>query len=206
MSLDVIGAGFGRTGTLSLKLALEELGFVKCHHMTEVFQNPDQAPKFLAAARGETVDWEEVFKGYRAMVDFPGCAFWRELAEAFPQGKVILSTRDPHGWFKSASETIFQAVQMEIDDPAMKEVTEMGREIVLERTFGGDISEAHAVEAFKAHEEEVKRTIPADRLLVFEAKMGWEPLCDFLGVKVPETPYPRTNSSEEFQTKMARRK
>lgn len=199
MSLDVIGAGFGRTGTLSLKLALEELGFVKCHHMTEVFQNSDQAPHFLAAARGEKVNWEEVFKGYRAMVDFPGCHFWRELADAFPQAKVILSTRDPHSWFKSASETIFQAVQMEPEDPDMRRVSEMAREIVLDRTFGGNISEAHAVEVFKAHEEEVKRTIPADRLLVFEAKMGWEPLCDFLGVKVPETPYPRTNSSEEFK-------
>ncbi|MAB14601.1 sulfotransferase family protein [Parvibaculum sp.] len=206
MSLDVIGAGFGRTGTLSLKQALEELGFVKCHHMTEVFQNPDQAPLFLAAARGETVDWETVFKGYRAMVDFPGCSFWRELSEAFPQAKVVLSTRDPQSWFKSASETIFQAVQMQVDDPVMKQVSEMAREIVLEKTFGGDISEAHAVEVFKAHEAEVKRAIPADRLLVFEAKMGWEPLCDFLGVKVPETPYPRTNSSEEFQANMAGRK
>ena len=206
MSLDVIGAGFGRTGTLSLKMALEELGFVKCHHMTEVFQNPDQAPHFLEAARGEKVDWEAVFKGYRAMVDFPGCHFWRELADAFPQAKVVLSTRDPHSWFKSASETIFQAVQMQVEEPGMKEVTEMAREIVLDRTFGGDLSEAHAVEVFKAHEAEVKRAIPADRLLVFEAKMGWEPLCDFLGVAVPETPYPRTNSSEEFKTHLAQRK
>ena len=206
MSLDVIGAGFGRTGTLSLKMALEELGFVKCHHMTEVFQNPDQAPKFLAAARGETVDWEEIFEGYRAMVDFPGCYFWRELAEAFPKAKVVLSTRDPHSWFKSASETIFQAMQMKVEDPVMKPVVEMAREIVFNKTFGEDISEAHAVEVFNAHLEEVKRSIPADRLLVFEAKMGWEPLCDFLGVKVPATPYPRTNSSEEFQANMAERK
>ena len=205
MSLDVIGAGFGRTGTLSLKMALEELGFVKCHHMTEVFQNPGQAKHFLAAARGETVDWEEVFKGYRAMVDFPGCHFWRELAEAFPKARVVLSTRDPHRWFKSASETIFQAMQMEVDDPAMKQVSEMAREIVLDKTFGGDISEAHAVEVFKAHEEEVKRAIPADRLLVFEAKMGWEPLCAFLGVAVPATDYPRTNSSEEFKTHLPQR-
>lgn len=205
MSLDVIGAGFGRTGTLSLKMALEELGFVKCHHMTEVFQNPDQAPHFLAAARGEQVNWEELFKGYRAVVDFPGCHFWRELADAFPQAKVILSTRDPHSWFKSASETIFQAVQMEPEDPGMRRVSEMAREIVLDRTFGGDISEAHAVEVFKAHEEEVKRSIPAERLLVFEAKMGWEPLCDFLGVKVPETPYPRSNSTEEFKDVLKQR-
>ena len=119
---------------------------------------------------------------------------------------MVLSTRDPQSWFKSASETIFQAVQMQVDDPVMKQVSEMAREIVLEKTFGGDISEAHAVEVFKAHEAEVKRAIPADRLLVFEAKMGWEPLCDFLGVKVPETPYPRTNSSEEFQANMAGRK
>jgi len=201
MSLDVIGAGFGRTGTLSLKLALEELGFVKCHHMIEVFQNPDQAPVFQTAARGETVDWSALYEGYRATVDWPGCYFWRELAEAFPQAKVILSTRDPHSWFKSASETIFQAMNMETDDPAIGGVTAMARELVFERTFGGDISEAHAVEVFNAHLAEVKRNIPAERLLVFKAKQGWGPLCAFLGVEVPDKPYPRTNSTEEFNSR-----
>src|SRR6516165_3260381 len=114
MPLDVIGAGFGRTGTLSLKLALEQLGFGPCYHMLEVLQNPSAAGQWEAAADRKAVDWEEVFKGYRATVDWPAATFWRQLADAYPAAKVILSLRDPAAWFASTQATIFKA---NYDDP-----------------------------------------------------------------------------------------
>lgn len=203
MTLSVIGAGFGRMGTLSLKLALEELGFAPCHHMTEVFANPHQAPQWHAAARGEAVDWDALLKGYKALVDWPGCHFWRELAAHFPQAKVVLSTRDHERWYESMANTIFRAVGSELppEGPA-RDVLQMASYVVRDRTFGGNLDKAHVLDVLAAHEAEVKRAIPAHRLLVFNVAEGWDPLCRFLGVPVPETPFPRTNSTEEFQALM----
>ncbi|MEX0840390.1 MAG: sulfotransferase family protein [Parvibaculum sp.] len=199
MSLSVIGAGFGRTGTLSLKLALEQLGFVHCHHMMEVFGNPDQAPVWHAAARGEKVDWDKLLEGYRASVDWPSCYFWRELAAHYPDAKVILSTRDPQRWYKSISQTIFRVMA---DEPPGqgpgRDTLDMAKYVVREKTFGGCTDEAHVLDVLARHEAEVKRTIAPSRLLVFDVAEGWEPLCRFLGVAVPEGPFPRTNSTEEF--------
>ena len=203
MTLSVVGAAFGRMGTLSLKLALEEIGFGPCHHMTEVFARPEQASTWLAAAKGEAVDWDELLKGYKANVDWPSCYFWRELAAHYPDAKVILSTRDPHRWYQSISNTIFPAMNGEIPDvEPVRTVLQMAKYLVTENTFGGDTSEAHVLDVLARHEAEVKRTIPAGRLLVFDVAEGWEPLCAFLGVPVPETPFPRTNSTEEFQARL----
>lgn len=203
MTLSVIGAGFGRMGTLSLKLALEQLGFAPCHHMTEVFANPHQAPQWYAAARGEAVDWDALLKGYKALVDWPGCHFWRELTAHFPDAKVILSTRDHERWYESMTNTIFRAVGSELppEGPA-REVLQMASYVVRDRTFGGNLDKAHVLDVLARHEAEVKRAIPARRLLVFNVSEGWDPLCRFLGVPVPETPFPRTNSTEEFQAHM----
>src|SRR5690606_21852220 len=138
MSLSVIGAGFGRTGTLSLKLALEQLGFAPCHHMTEVFANPDQAATWLAAARGEAVDWDSLLEGYKASVDWPSCHFWRELAAHYPDAKVILSTRDPRRWYESISNTIFPAMKAAAsDEEPVRSVMAMASYLVAEKTFGG---------------------------------------------------------------------
>ena len=104
--LKVIGAGISRTGTFSFKLAMEKLGFTKCHHMMEVVENPTQAPLFIAAAKGEPTDWEDLYQGYQACCDFPSCHFWRELMDAFPTARVVLTVRDPENWYKSMSETI----------------------------------------------------------------------------------------------------
>ncbi|PKQ05062.1 MAG: sulfotransferase family protein [Alphaproteobacteria bacterium HGW-Alphaproteobacteria-12] len=200
MALSVIGAGFGRTGTLSLKLALEQLGFAPCHHMLEVFANPGQAPAWLSAAKGEAVDWDALLSDYKASVDWPSCHFWRELAAHYPEAKVILSTRDPRRWYKSISETIFRAMEGQIPEEGPgRDVMAMARHIVGSKTFGGRTDEAHVLDVFTRHEAEVKRGIPAGRLLVFDVAEGWEPLCRFLGVPVPDAPFPRTNSSEEFQ-------
>lgn len=203
MALSVIGAGFGRTGTLSLKLALEQLGFAPCHHMTEVFANLGQAATWLAAGRGEAVDWDTLLEGYKASVDWPSCHFWRELAAHYPDAKVILSKRDPHRWYKSISNTIFPAMKGDAsDEEPVRTVMTMANDLITRKTFDGDLSEAHVLDVLARHEAEVKRTIAPERLLVFDVAEGWEPLCDFLDVPVPETPFPRTNSTEEFQARL----
>jgi hypothetical protein len=135
MPLEVIGAGFGRTGTLSLKFALERLGFVKCYHMMEVFQHPEHLPWWADAHRGKRVDWERLYQGYRASVDWPSCNLWEEHAALYPNAKVILSTRDPESWYQSVMATIYpSSTRMRTaDDPAMKAAGEWAYEVVVER-------------------------------------------------------------------------
>jgi hypothetical protein len=202
MALELIGAGFGRTGTLSLKSGLERLGLAPCHHMMEVMMNPGQSEVFLAGARGEPVDWDSLFADYRATVDWPACAFWRELCEQYPDAPVLLSVRDPESWYESVSETIFTLLKRSLssDDPEVQARTAMARELIYEGTFGGRIDDKdHVIEVFERHNAEVKATVPPERLLVYEVKQGWEPLCAFLGKPVPDEPFPRTNSTEEFK-------
>lgn len=203
MALQVVGAGLGRTGTLSLKAALEMLGFAPCHHMVEVFAHPEQAAFWLRAAQGEAVDWEEVFADYRANVDWPSCHFYKQLAKAYPQAKVILSRRDPAKWYDSMCETILPAIEQGNKDPARREWSRFINLIISEQTFARDFSRANVIAAFERHNAEVIATIPAERLLVFEAAHGWEPLCKFLGVEIPDTPYPRTNSRDEFKAHLS---
>jgi hypothetical protein len=202
MALKVIGAGLGRTGTFTLKTALEILGFGPCHHMVEVLANPAQVPFWNRAADGEPVDWDEVFAGYDAMVDWPGCHFYAELAERYPDAKVILSHRDPERWYESMSETILKSMQMmgfEHGRPVPADhPMRFGGVIISEKTFGFDYSKDNVIAAFERHVAAVRRTIAPERLLEFEAPQGWEPLCAFLDVPVPDAPFPRTNSREEF--------
>lgn len=200
MPLKLIGAGFGRTATLSLKVALEQIGFGPCYHMAEVMMNPSCAAHWIRAADGDP-DWETVFSGYAATVDFPGCTFWRELSRFYPQAKVLLSVRDPGKWFESTQATIFSenAIRMLSGTP-MREFLEKAAWNV----FGGHIHDRDfMVAAFKQHTADVEREIPKDRLLVYEASQGWEPLCEFLDVPVPDTPFPRVNSREEMAALMA---
>lgn len=200
MPLDVIGAGFGRTGTQTLKLALERLGFDPCHHMTEVLDNPGQLDFWNRAAAGEPVDWEEVYGNYRATVDWPGCHFYAELAERYPRAKVLLSLRDPEEWYASMDQTILVGMrQMRLDQPVPRDhPMYFGAVIVGQQDLGGDLSKDEVIAAFERHNEAVRRTIPADRLLEFRSSDGWEPLCAFLGVPVPGEPFPRTNARENF--------
>lgn len=204
MELKVIGAGFGRTGTLSLKLALDQLGFGPCYHMAELFSHPEHAPLWLALAEGKTRDWSRALEGYHSVVDWPTTYFWREFAAAYPKAKVILTERDTDAWFKSADRTIFQAMKQGLPadaDEIHRAQIAMAKYIVADLTFHNDVSEAHAKEIYRRHNEEVKRTIAADRLLVFDGAQGWAPLCAFLGVPVPSTPYPNTNTTEEFRAR-----
>ena len=201
MALEIIGPRFGRTGTNSLRLALEHLGFGPCHHMFEVRDKPELLPDWEAAARGETVDWDKVFRGYRSQVDWPGARYWRELAQHFPKAKVILSVRDPDAWFDSLQATIapFLAARGTHPSPHVNAIAEMGHRAIEVEIFDNRLSDRdHATRVFRKHIAEVQSEIPAQRLLTFDLRDGWQPLCDFLEVEVPDIAFPKTNSSKEF--------
>ena len=183
-----------------MKMALEQLGFDPCYHMMEVFKNPDFAAHWKNAAFGADMDCDEVFKGYKATVDWPACSYWKELADFYPDAKVVLSVRDPIKWHESTQNTIFSEQMMKrgTEGPPNENRDGMMKKI-LGDTFDGRVAERdHAIAVFNAHTEEVKRTISPDRLLVYEVGEGWDRLCAFLGVDVPDTDYPRTNSTDEF--------
>jgi uncharacterized FlaG/YvyC family protein len=199
MPLSVIGAGFGRTGTMSLKLALEQLGFGPCYHMMEVFKNPKAPGYWEAVADGETPDWELIFEGYRATVDWPNATYYAELAEAYPQSKVILTKRDPETWFKSTQATIFKRDVTNPTDDFERMISKVIGRLFDHRMHDRD----HVIGVFERHNAEVVRRIPSERLLVYEVAEGWEPLCAFLGVPIPEGGMPKVNSTEEFQARLA---
>ena len=194
MGLQVIGAGLGRTGTASLKVALEKLGLGRCYHMSEVLAKPEDMGHWIDAAGGSP-DWDRLFADFGATVDFPACIYWRELTDYYPAAKVVLSVRDPERWYRSTQETILS--------PRFWNFTKGGPfgamcEQTIERFFGGEMHDRdHLIAAFNRHVEAVKRDIPPERLLVFEAKQGWAPLCEFLEVPAPAEPFPHVNSEEE---------
>jgi hypothetical protein len=207
----VIGAGFGRTGTLSLRTALEQLGFGPCHHMLEVMNRPGQLRPWLRAAKGDP-DWDALLSGYDSCVDWPTAAYWKELADHYPQAKVILTVREPERWVASMQATILaQRARRETlrgrvavllsallgtDLAVFNEMTNL---ITNERVFGGRMDDPeYLLKAFDAHVAEVRATIPADRLLNYEVRQGWEPLCAFLDVPVPDEPFPNVNDGEQF--------
>ena len=201
MALKVVGTGFGRTGTNSLKLALEQLGFGPCHHMFEIRDNPDQLPFWQAAARGEIPDWDEVFANYAACVDWPAARFWREISAHYPDAKVLHSVRSEDSWIKSVHATIYPAMRdrTELEPGAVRDRLGMAYEIVVAQTFDGRLDDRdHALAVFRAHTEDVRREIPSDRLLIYDVAEGWKPLCRFLGVAVPDSPFPRANTAAAF--------
>ncbi len=200
MSLSVIGAGFGRTGTMSLKKALETLGLSPCHHMEELFRNPWQLPFWERAAKGKKVDWSGVFQGYSASVDWPSAHYWKELAAFYPESKVVLSVRPPELWWESFSATIKMLLEVkdQIPDEYPRAVIDMADGIIREQTFGGSLDKDAVLAAFQQRIDDVKRTIPPERLLIFEVTQGWQPLCQYLDVPVPDEPFPRTNAKVEF--------
>jgi hypothetical protein len=194
MALKLIGAGLGRTGTLSLKLALEQLGFGPCYHMAEVLMDPSRGPDWLRAAGGQS-DWNTIFNGYAATVDYPGCMFWRQLIQFYPSAKVLLSVRNPHEWFDSALQTIFSEEQ---NAPFVTSVLGEFFKKVVFSAYGDRIHDRDfMIAAFQRHNDEVEQVVPRDRLLVYEVTQGWPPLCKFLGVPIPDLPFPRINSREE---------
>ncbi len=199
MALRVIGAGLGRTGTASLKQALERLGFGPCYHMMEVLGGGEQRDRRIAQwdaiSRGETPDWPAVFDGYAATVDWPACNYWRELLALYPDARVILSRRHTaEQWFESTQATILH--------PDLAHPPFIDR--LVAAVLGDDPHDGPACRAaYEAHNAAVIAAVPADRLLVFEPGDGWAPLCAFLGVAVPDDPYPQVNSTADFQAMVA---
>ncbi|MFJ5266734.1 sulfotransferase family protein [Streptomyces sp. NPDC088387] len=200
--LKIFGAGFGRTGTLSLKTALERLGYGPCHHMLALFDDPRNIRLWQAAAQGEPVDWTQVYQGCCSSVDWPGAAFWREITTAFPQAKVILTQRDPEAWYASAESSIHAAAVAPLPadaDPVFAQLRQMSLDVVWNGVFEGRFTDKrHALRVYEDHLAAVKAEISPDRLLVFEVAQGWEPLCAFLGVPVPDEPFPRANDRAAF--------
>jgi hypothetical protein len=200
MPLKVIGVGLGRTGTMSLKLALEQIGFAPCYHMAELMMNPARGPLWIAAADGKP-DWEAIFEGYPATTDYPACIWWRELAAAYPNAKLILTLRDPEKWFESTQATILsEAMTERIKSSPLVPFFEK----TIWKAFGDRTHDrAFMIDHFERHNAAIKAAIPKERLLVYEVSEGWEPLCEFLDVDVPDTPFPKVNSREEMQARMA---
>jgi hypothetical protein len=202
MTLSVIGSGFGRTGTKSLKAALEQLGFAPCHHMHEVVEHPEQVAHWQAIAAGNTVDWNDVFAGYNSQVDWPGAHVWRELSTAFPQSKVVHTVRPPDVWWNSYSRTIGKLMNSYAQLPLPPHISAMmdaWQEMVGKTVFNGKVTDKDTcIAAFNRHTEEVRDTIPADRLLVFDVAEGWAPLCRFLKVPAPDTGFPHHNLRADF--------
>lgn len=215
--MEVLGVGFGRTGTASLRAALERLGLSPCDHMLEVMDQPHRVRMWRRIGEGERPDWAEVFAGYRASVDWPGAAYWQELVDAFPEAKVILTVRDPERWFESAFKTIFRfpmrrhsSIQRAVFamagkiHPPSAQVPLMIDKVLWDRVFDGRVFDGregdrdYAIERFHRHNEEVKAYVSPERLLVFDVAEGWKPLCDFLGTRVPDEPFPRINDAKAF--------
>ncbi|HVA59529.1 MAG TPA: sulfotransferase [Mycobacteriales bacterium] len=200
--LQVVGAGVGRTGTNSLKLALEQLLGGPCYHMLELFEHLEHVPTWTAANRGEPVDWGPVLGGYVAAVDWPAAACWRELAAANPDALVLLSMRaDAETWWRSADQTIFAGMRTGGDpDPAFAEWRVMAAEM-LGRLDPRWAEHDPAVAGYERHNAEVLAAVPPRRLLVWHPEDGWPPLCAALGVDVPDTPFPRVNTTADWRAR-----
>lgn len=197
--MHVIGAGIGRTGTYSLKLAINRLGFGPCHHMEEVLHDmPRHVPLWRAALAGRP-DWKTIYDGYASAVDWPTARFFRELNEEYPTARFVLTDRTPESWADSFSHTIYELIAgIDQAPPTHREWLEMVTEVITQTGFPLGLEKVELMRRFTAHCEAVKATIPAERLLVFQVREGWGPLCEFLGVDAPDEPFPRTNHREEF--------
>jgi Sulfotransferase domain len=205
MPLQVVGAGLGRTGTHSLKLALEQLLGTRCYHMIEVFGRPDDIRGWQRAIDGEPPDWRPFFADFGAAVDWPVAGFWTEISAAFPDALVLLSTRDTDGWWTSASHTIFDVTRRGVpaDEPVMVELQAMIEDMLDRRFTPGWRDEKTAKAAYEAHNQAVRATAPPDRLLEWHPGDGWAPICAALQVPVPREPFPHVNTTSEFRA-MAR--
>jgi Sulfotransferase domain len=196
MTLRVIGAGLGRTATFSLKFALEHLGFGPCYHMSEVFAGARRNIPLWLDVINQKPDWDRIFDGYQSTTDYPACSYWRELADYYPDAKVVLSVRSSTGWFDSVSETIFSK---NIQGPLAGSPVETMMNGAIFNAFSGRVKDrAFMTEWFEHRNQEVIDALPPERLLVYSPREGWAPLCSFLAVPVPDQPFPRVNSRDEL--------
>lgn len=203
MVLRVIGAGCGRTGTASLKVALERLLGAPCYHMLEVFQHPEHIALWRQAMGGEEPDWNRLLEGFAAAVDWPAAACWPELMQAFPDALVLLSLRDPDAWWESANETIFRAIA---GGPDMPPEWKAMIDAMMSERFRADPNDREScIRAFERHNAQVRASVPPARLLVWQSADGWNPICKALGLPVPDEAFPRVNTREEWRARKAAR-
>lgn len=214
MSIKIIGAGLPRTGTNTLKEALEKLGFQKTYHMKELLAHPENIHYWETLRDTKTTDWDKLYDGYQATVDFPCYPWYKEHMKRYPDAKVIFSTRPFESWYTSVQSTIWSAgpqtlpqklgmMAKLIFNPRLRKIiscVKLSKSIIFGGTFQGKfLDKAETEKLFNQHAEEVKSHVPSDKLLVFEASQGWEPLCKFLGVPVPQEPFPHLNKKENFK-------
>ncbi len=205
MTVSVVGAGLGRTGTNSLKLALERLLDGRCYHMFELFERPQDTERWERAVAGEAVDWSSLLSEYRATVDFPAAVFWREILAANPDAVVLLSSRDsPETWWRSVERTIVPSLTADVppDRPDWARRRAMNLGVLRTRLTPRWPDASAVIAAYERHNAEVRREAPADRLIDWRPGDGWEPICSALGLDVPTEPFPHENSTADFQTKM----
>ena len=212
MGLQVIGAGFGRTGTMTLKHALEKLGFGPCYHMIELTNHPEKAKDWIRAANGRNINWNTILEDYKAITDFPGCLFYKELLQQYPEARVILTVRDAESWYTSARRTIFRSYPTlrqgayiaanYLFSQRVRNLMQVGwliQKTIFRQTFKmQQFNRRKAIEIYEAHIREVQQYVPPEQLLIYDVKQGWEPLCDFLDVPVPQTEFPNTNRIDHF--------
>ncbi len=193
MALSVIGAGFGRTGTFALKTALEQIGLGPCCHGSDERHFGQSTDFWERVFNREPIDWDQFFLGYGSTVDSPSCKFYLELAQKYPAAKVVLTWREPTAWFESYQATILPMLTSSEDRRLFSFL------------FGGYRHDRKSViTAYERHNAEVQRLIPPDRLLVYEVRQGWQPLCEFLGQPIPDRPFPNVNARHEFSSQLDR--
>ena len=195
--IKVIGAGMWRTGTVSLKAALEQLMDQPCHHMTELISHPGTAVDWLTIVQGRPANWDRLLNGYAATLDWPSMAFWRELSEYYPKAKVLLSVRDPEDWWNSISQTVL------VSAPTLQTAKSPWELLVanlFEKKFiGRHPTKDQAIQAYLKHNDEVRETISSDRLIEWSINDGWQPLCQALGYPVPKNDFPHLNTAEDYR-------
>lgn len=200
MTLKVVGTGFGRTGTDSMREALNILGFGPCHHMRELIADESHRQAWRDVAAGAPPDWDLLLGNYGSCVDWPSAYYWPQLVQAFPQAKVLLTWRSAESWWASYEKTILPVILADTET----EESAPGSQLVSLRVFGGKPDDReHCIAVYEANVAAVQARVPPERLLVHKLGDGWEPLCAHLGVPVPETPYPSSNSASSFQEEFA---
>lgn len=219
MALEILAVGVPRTGTSSLKAALNTLGFGGCMHMDELFNQPHLVDYWIELYETGTTDFDVLFDGYRSSTDFPGCFQYEPLRNQYPDLKVILNYRDPASWYESMMKTVYPTVPKTAEAKAM--LAEKGKDnprflgiaktlalvevYLLNRHYGGDfLNREKTIATYLDHCERVRREVPAGQLLEWEVSQGWEPLCAFLGVPVPEEDFPFKNKRADFQAQLGK--
>jgi hypothetical protein len=200
MALKVIGAGYPRTGTASLKAALEHLSVGRCYHMSELIGRPSDWPLWTRALEGMPIEFDELFGDFAATADAPGCLFYQTLAAKYPAAKIVLTVRESDRWFRSTQETILSADVVRRFAAAPPEFNTMMRKMGWHPEDSATHDREEMIARIDAHNQEVKSSIPRARLLIYEVAQGWGPLCEFLGVPIPDVPFPRVNAAEDFRT------